>query len=479
MNAVSNFVLAVLNRAERGWPADGHQPRWDDRPRTRKMYEPRQAIGFHDLDADDETDLQALLWSCVSAFGYRNRRIEVSPNDRQYRALRVATPVYGRATAVGGGLYPLELYLRTGGSTHLASGVYYVDWAMHELVTLAPDPVATASGHELVVTVRYWANSFKYGEFAYHVVGMDTGAFLLGLELALRERGVGRRTTRLAISDESSRTALGIGSPLEDVYAIVRLGDDPVDLSAGLVPTAHAPERSREVRVFPQMTAVLDEHLSAASRERVFGFGEFPIDDAERALDSRHTAFGRFVPETVPGESFTALGVRAQQVADDLSLSLDLAPVDLYAFVSNVSGLEPAIHRFDREHRAWVRCADPVPTEDLQSAYFLDNYDMGLVGASLILVVDPSVIRDVEGNGYRSLNAQIGALSQAIYLIAEDLGIGCGAILGFNNVRMGEWALGREPADLDDRWPYLLLTLGMERRPLQRFRARLTLGEDI
>ena len=476
MNAVSRFALSVLNRAERDWPADGHQPRWNDRPRTRKMYEPRRVVSFDELGAEDDADLKALLDSCVSAFGYRNRRIELSPNDRQHRALNLATPVYGRAAAVGGGLYPIELYLRTGGSEHLAPGVYYIDWAMHELVLVSADSEVRTIGHELIVTVRYWANSFKYGEFTYHVVGFDVGAFLLCLELALRDRGVEHHVARLAVSDERTRSDLGVEDPFEDIYATVSIGER-VLLSSGLTPSAMALERSEHVITFPQMTEVLNEHLAGARLERTFRFGAFPLSDVEQLLERRHTAFGRFIPSPIPGEAFAELGRRAQRLADDLSSTLGLSGVDLYAFVSNVDDLEPAVHRYDRGPQAWVRCADAISTEELQESYFLDNYDMGLVGAALVPVVDTAVIKDVEANGYRSLNAQIGALSQGVYLLAEELGIGCGAILGFNNVRFGEWILGRRPEGIEDRWPYLLLTLGMERRPSQSFRARLASGE--
>lgn len=470
MTVTGEYLLGVLTRASTGWPDDGHKPEWDARPRPRKLYDTSACVPIDDLVHDDDRAVRAALDAALRAYAYRDRRVDVTPNDREGRAFRVAQPVYGRATVAGGGLYPLELYLCTQGTTTLPAGAYHVDWALRRLVPVSLGPDSSHQGHQLVVTVRYWANSFKYGEFCYHVVGMDVGSFLATFDLVAGDDLP--RTTELTGDGTGWRRALGLDASTEDVYAVVHLGSpgEPPRRAASAAQVA----TGRPGRAFARTAAVVAEHMATATGSRTWARPAPEVADVERVLDARHTCFGRFTDEAVDLEEMTVLARDTLGLADPLAEAFGVPPVELHAVLRNVTGAGAGVHRYSRSTGAWVRSGPEVADAELQSVYFLDNYDMGRVAAVIVPVVRPQpAAEDLASNAYRALNALVGALAQDVYVLATRAGLGCGAILGFDNQRFGGWLLEHPPRTLADPWPYLMLAVGRERTPSHSFRARL------
>ena len=487
MTAASAYLLSVLKRGSVSWPNDSHTPDWTDRPRPRKKYEPHFPVSFELLTAPDESDVLTLLETATSAYGYQNRRLDVSPNDRDGRAFRIAEPIYGRAAAAGGGLYPIELYLRTSGTTNLVAGTYYIDWALRRLAPISlgirpqPDGLGNAHNHDIVVTVRYWANAFKYGDFTYHVVAMDVGAFLATFGIALPAAVKDACEIQLVAGNDPIRNSLGISHPDEDVYATISIGSSS-DLSRRLSSRhpgrAHAEERSKAPQTFPQTARVLTEHVANCELARTWALPSVRLRDPVTALSSRHTSFGRFVSRGVDVNTLNDIVRETLTVSSVIAQSLEMPQLEMYAVVLNVEGLAAGVHRFDQAAECWVSTKEIMNSYELQTAYFLDNYDMAKVAVVLIPVAIPEAARDVRGNGYRALNAQVGAVAQLVYLLSADNSVGCGAMLGFDNAAVGRSVLGSEPANLSDEWPFLLLALGHEVNPLHRFHATLKTIEE-
>lgn len=138
--------------------------------------------------------------------------------------------VWGRGTASGGGMYPVELYLVSGASGPLLPGVYHYHTGQHVLERLLLGDVgstvraalgAAGTGDSfLLAAIRFWKNSFEYNSFCYHVVTQDLGALLGSWELLAGALGVPLR--RLLCFDPAPLDRLlGFDSDQEGVFAVV------------------------------------------------------------------------------------------------------------------------------------------------------------------------------------------------------------------------------------------------------------------
>ncbi|PWU54831.1 hypothetical protein DLJ47_11735, partial [Micromonospora sp. S4605] len=122
----------------------------------------------------------------------------------------------------------------------------------------------------------------------------------------------------------------------------------------------------------------------------------------------------------------------------------------LWVFANHVDGLATGSYAYcPRRHALLPAGAAPEGgmSAFLQQQYFLTNYTMGQVGAVLAVSGRLDAVLDAVGpRGYRILNAEIGAVAQRAYCAATAQRIGCGAVLGFDNVAMDE-ALGLTGTD--------------------------------
>ncbi|MET8094608.1 SagB/ThcOx family dehydrogenase, partial [Micromonospora sp. NPDC005220] len=184
-------------------------------------------------------------------------------------------------------------------------------------------------------------------------------------------------------------------------------------------------------------------------------------------LAARSSSFGRFrrPPELTLQDLGTTLAVAAaggRYQADVKRPDGGPALTRLWVFINHVDGLAAGAYAYCPERHALLP-ADAEPVTDmsafLQQQYFLMNYTMGQVGAVLAISGRPDAVLDVLGpRGYRILNAEVGTLAQHAYLAATAQGLGCGAVLGFDNVAMNT-ALG---LDGGDERTVLFLLLGRQ-----------------
>lgn len=372
-------------------------------------------------------------------------------------------------------------------------------------------PGGAADGF-LLVTVRFWKNAFKYNSFCYHVVTQDLGALLGCWDTVAR--GSGRRLSRILwFDDERLNRLLGTDTDEESVLAVVPLasghrtehaagasGDGASGESAsggvdcgGLIDRPSF-ERSARTMIFEQVQQVHQAVLAdrrprpapAAARDLVprpdpaRAAVELPAPltarlhtDVGQVLRSRRTSFGSFVRSRVLGldELATVLAgtVSGQRYASDV-VPEDVGLTGLHVLANRVDGLPSGTYRYVPDaHHLQVARQEPI-AEMLQHSYYLSNYNLEQVGAVLAISGRWRSVLAAYGNrGYRVLNAEVGALAQTAYTAAAALGVGCGAVLGFDNIAMDE-AVGLD--DGDER-TFLFVLLGHERTDRADYDYRL------
>ncbi|MGW3493809.1 SagB family peptide dehydrogenase [Streptomyces sp. NPDC001020] len=529
---VSDYVESVFRRGREPMEPVGFSPDWEDQPSRHKTYLGVRrfplppGIGLPLADTAEvlfgepaaghgqpwTTDSLAALLRL--SYGVLDRRLRVSWNQDSHVRVLYPEALWGRGTASGGGMYPLEVYWVAGPGSPLAPGVYHYSTAHHSFerllvgdlsheVRAACEPgsgAETADGF-LVVTVRFWKNSFKYNSFCYHVVTQDAGALLGSWELIAR--GTGRRLTRvLWFDDERLNRLLGLETDQETALAVVPLPFgplaersahfDPVD-RGGLVDRPSF-ERSARPRTFEQIERV-HRAVLADRRERpgpsvarrlvpIPPAGGEDVElpepltdrlgrDIGETLRSRRTSFGSFT-RSRPLRLDELATVLAGTVAGQRYLS-DVVPDEvgltgLYVLANRVTGLPSGTYRYDGAgHRLRVVREMPL-AEKLQRSYYLSNYNLEQVGAVLAISGRWRSTLDAYGSrGYRVLNSEVGAVAQTAYTAAAALDVGCGAVLGFDNIAIDE-AVGLD--DGDER-TFLFLLLGHERADSADFDYRL------
>jgi SagB-type dehydrogenase family enzyme len=546
---VSDYVESVFRRGREPMEPVGFSPDWADQPSRHKTYlgvrrfplppgaglplSGAAEVLFREPPADQgppwTTDALAALLrlSC----GVLDRRLRVSWNQDSHVRVLYPEALWGRGAASGGGMYPLEVYWVAGPGGPLTPGVYHYASAHHSFERLlagdltdevraacksgagtgAGTGTGTGSGEAdgfLVVTVRFWKNSFKYNSFCYHVVTQDAGALLGTWELIAR--GMGRRLTRVLWFDDGRlNRLLGLETDQESALAVVPLQFGPsADRAADTARSAPSSdavdrgdlidrpsfERSARPRTYEQIQqvhrAVLADRrerpepavarsvvpLPPAGGEEV-GLPE-PLTgqlgrDVGETLRSRRTSFGSFTRSrplrldelgTVLAGTVSGQRYLSDVVPDDVGLT------GLYVLANRIAGLPSGTYRYDGGgHRLQV-VHQMALAEKLQRSYYLSNYNLEQVGAVLAISGRWRSTLDAYGSrGYRVLNCEVGARAQTAYTAAAALGVGCGAVLGFDNIAIDE-AVGL--GDGDER-TFLFVLLGHERADSADFDYRL------
>ncbi|MFJ6195523.1 SagB family peptide dehydrogenase [Micromonospora sp. NPDC092111] len=535
IEVVRDYAEAVFRRAREPMEPLGYEVNWTDQPSRHKTYpgarrlplagDPptlatlRELLTGAEPPAGGGWTLDRLATLLRLSYGVLDRRLVVNWNQDIDKRVHFPHTVWGRGTASGGGMYPVEIYLVAGPSGPLLPGVYHYATGHHALERLLTGDVTptvraalgTADGpdHYLLASIRFWKNSFKYNSFCYHVVTQDLGALLGSWDLLGRALGVPLRRT-LSFDPGPLDHLLGLDSDAESVFAVVPLpwagtgeppdppeaadrqraaGADPRSTdpaAAGNGPrVGHQPfERSRTVLAFPHITTVHraamapaeipdpDRSHDLAPAELAGPPTPLPAPELDRldqslttVLRARRSSFGRFrrPPELTAAQVGTTLAFAAagRRYPADVKLP-DGTPelTRLWLFANHVDGLAPGTYAYRPEEHALLP-AGPAPEPSmsafLQQQYFLTNYTMGQVGAVLAISGRLDAVLAAYGpRGYRILNAEVGTVAQHAYCATTAQGIGCGAVLGFDNVAMNE-ALG---IDTTDERTVLFLLLG-------------------
>lgn len=517
-STTQQYARSILGRSREPMEPVDYVVDWDDAPLRNAVYRgvrriplpagPGAAAPWRDLDR------------CLRAsYAPFTRRTRITPNTGAEHMQTVQGAIYGRGSASGGGMYPVELYLVVGSGTGVPAGVYHYSSGHHMLDVLlvgdVRERVRTALGEEagadglppvyVLAAVNFWKNAFKYNSFCYHVVTSDIGT-LFG---AWREVGPAP-DVRLWFDEDDLDDLLGLDPDLESVFAVVPWGADAdapgrpaaPELDAGraasTVPArvqATSVQRSRRTEVFAWNRAVQQDMLAddgpgparTPDLEPLTGLEVAATLPAGRpatrdalpgAVAGRHSAFGLFTSQG---------GVTQQEIADLLACAGGerLVPLPgqrdvtgllrLSVFANHVAGLAPGAYHHDPATGDLLQVPGEAVHPFLQYAYYLTNYNLEQAAAVIAVSGRPeAVIGEVGPRGYRLVNAELGAVCQRTYLAAQALGLGCGVVFGFDNVAVRE-RLGRAGTD---EWPLLLMMVGRERTGAAQFRYVLPTAPD-
>ncbi|MEU8324085.1 SagB family peptide dehydrogenase [Nonomuraea sp. NPDC048881] len=500
MSVAREYVESVMRRAREPMEPVGFAPDWSDRPARHKHYP-----GTWRIPLPDQGDpLSELL---QHSYGLLSRRMRLTGNQDSFLIPWHEHATWARGTASGGGLYPVEIYLVAGPSGTVPAGIYHYAQQHHALDRLLSGDLTAAVRAALphhpevaetdcfaLLSVKFWKNSFKYNSFSYHVVTMDVGTVLGTWSMWSRDNGLPPLKAAFWFDDLAMNDLLGLDTVDESVFAVVPLpwGDPPPVLDRSPVErgvTRTEVEHSRRVVRFPQLEKV---HMATlATDDRVPDLSRLgqaapparpgaetitlpcsrpPAVPVKDALRARRSSFGGFVAS--PPLSLQSVGdVLSWAAAVPLPSEVPNRLTRLALLVNHVAGLRPGVYDYQRdEHRLSLVGADPVGGF-LQRNYFLNNYNLEQAAAVIAVIADPvAVISAIGDRGYRVTNAEVGAVTQAVYVACAATGLSCGAVLGFDNVAVDE-VLRTSP----DEWPLILIMIGRDRGSPPDLDYRLTL----
>jgi SagB-type dehydrogenase family enzyme len=147
-------------------------------------------------------------------------------------------PIFLRAAASAGALYPIEVYVVCGELAGLPAGVYHfnpVEFALRRLrdgdhrpflARAAADGAIGGAATTVVLSGIPWRTTWKYGERGYRHLFWDSGAVVANVLAVTEAAGVTARVLTGFVDDDVSHL-LGIGSPEEYPLVIVPLACGP------------------------------------------------------------------------------------------------------------------------------------------------------------------------------------------------------------------------------------------------------------
>ena len=422
-----------------------------------------------DTGARPGLTLAALAQALWYANGLLRRKVDVDW-AKSAAAQNRDGPSYARGTSSGGGLYPTELYLVAEDLPGLPNGIYHHCEARSTLQRTRAGRHARAlcaswrgvTRHgvcHLVLTTRFWKNVFKYKNFGYQLMTEDCGAVVGTLLQALDDVGIAA-TVRFNFADRGVADIMGLDQDAEAAMIVIELGDGPVRLdpphAASSAPAAARPpaplERSRRVAVpaligelhratllddvaLPVPLPAWDGADAGAAWDALPPAA--PIAGTTRLFMQRRSSMGRQQgedPLTRP-ELATLLAAAAAPYRCDLDAAA--APprsVRLAAYARHVDALAPGAYAYGAARHALVQCAGPDTSDiDVQRIYYMQNYNINQTGVLLAIVARHGAAHAAWGDrSIRICNGEAGMAAQRIYLAAAQLGLSCGAVLGFN-----------------------------------------------
>lgn len=506
MTAVDTYIDAIVRRAREPMEPRGFEPDWGDQPRRHKYYpgavrlplppsSPLPGSLGRGLGSEGEGEwtLPRLSSLLRDSYGLTGRRLAVHGNPDLRGMPWFPSATWSRGVASGGGLYPLEVYWVSGPSGPLPPGIYNYSTPHHSMQRLLAGDVtphvraalprdARDTDQYLLISVKFWKNSFKYNSFCYHAVTMDVGTLLGTWSIAARAAGLSLKPL-FWFDEPALDELLGLDSGDESVLAVVPLPWTGSDPRSAATPVGRPSvkitesERSREVVRFSQVLDVHREILGSSRAEPdEAGLAKAralpapaatsrrlpppaPLDvPVTTTLRERRSGFGRFSAERPLAQRDLSAILTAAGDASTLLNDTGLTRVSVFA--NHVADLPAGSYDFATREGELRSVQEHSVAEFLQRNYFLNNYNLEQCAAVVTVVARPAAVTEVVGpRGYRLVNAEVGAVTQSVYLACAALGVGCGAALGFDNVSY------REELRITDEteWPLLILMIGHER----------------
>jgi SagB-type dehydrogenase family enzyme len=401
---------------------------------------------------------------------------EINPRGHRRAATRAkpsaATTL--RPVPAGGARYPCELYLLAGPDQPVPTGVYHYDPAHHCLDVLRDG--APEAGLSLLITVAFWKNVFKYGEFSYRLHSLDAGV-VLGQSLAVASRHALDPTVHFQFSDAALNSLLGLDPAYESVYAVITLGSAPVvdpapavDAGAacadGLVGQPATPHPD-SIGLYPLPAKLHEVAMHQGGGPWPKGDGPAPVLanapksihsvplpstslDLLEGLGRRRSSKGYFSPGTVSRPQLSALlsgsmrGYPSDLGSDDDSV---IRHTMLFGVVHNVEGIDSGVYYYDPARHALEQVRAGDFRGELQAAITSLMFNLFQINLCFFPVANYEPRLAAYGDRwYRVQNMEAGIIVQRLYLAAAALGLGCHTQLGFHVDAVNELlGLGETP----------------------------------
>ncbi len=434
---------------------------WTNAPSLFKLYR-----GGPKLLLDDQTDDHALGRFPLGQFPLGRFLRDVYGLTRQrWVAPSEVTPTGRRRTAgssrsstlrpvpAGGARYPCELYLLAGPDQPVPPGVYHYDPAHHCLDALRD--TAPEAGLSLLITVAFWKNVFKYGEFSYRLHSLDAGV-LLGQSLAVASRYGLDPAVHFQFSDAALNRLLGLDPAYESVYAVITLAPaltvDPAPADANGLAGQPVTTHSTSIGLYP-LPAKLHEaamqqgggpwpkgdRVPAALADAPVSIHSAPLApaslDLHAGLDRRRSSKGHFSPGAVSAQQLSALLAGsmcgyASDLGDDESF---IRHTMLCCAVHNVEGIDSGVYYYDAARHALEQIRAGDVRAELQAAVTSLMFNMFQINLCFFPVANYAPRLAAYGDRwYRVQNMEAGIIVQRLYLAAAALGLGCHTQLGFH-----------------------------------------------
>ncbi|MGH3965775.1 MAG: SagB family peptide dehydrogenase [Pseudonocardiaceae bacterium] len=427
---------------------------WDNAPSLFKLYRGCPKIPL-DGPADDHANG---AWGQVlrDVYGLTRQRWtapgEVSRTGRR----RVAAPSAAktlRPVPAGGARYPCELYLLAGPDQPIPAGVFHYDPAHHCLDVLRD--TAPEAGLSLLITVAFWKNVFKYGEFSYRLHSLDAGV-VLGQCLAVASRHALDPTVHFQFSDAALDRLLGLDPAYESVYAVITLAQapavDPAPAGAdGLVGQPATPH-PRSIGLYPLPAKLHEVAMQQGGGPWPKGDSPSPVLadapgsirsvplpaaslDLLAGLDRRRSSKGHFSPGTVSRHQLSALlsGSMRGYTNDLGNHESVIRHTMLCCAIHNVEGVDSGVYYYDPARHALEQVRAGDVRAELQAALTSLMFNLFQVNFCFFPVAHYEPRLAAYGDRwYRVQNMEAGIIVQRLYLAAAALGLGCHTQLGFH-----------------------------------------------
>ncbi|MGH3874980.1 MAG: SagB family peptide dehydrogenase [Pseudonocardiaceae bacterium] len=432
---------------------------WDNAPSVFKLYRgnPKIPLDGRFPSGHQKSGHKKLDQFLRDVYGLTRQRwfapSEVSRNGRRRDPARVrpSASVISRPVPAGGARYPCELYLLAGSDQPVPPGVYHYDPAHHCLDVLR-DGVPEA-GLSLLISVAFWKNVFKYGEFSYRLHSLDTGV-VLGQILTVAARHGFDPQVHFQFPDAALDRLLGLDPAYESVYAVITLapGIDPAPATVGglagqpLAPHPSSiglyplPAKLHEVAMgqgggrWPQGDSLPPVLADAPEPIRSVPLPAASLDLLD-GLGRRRSSRGHFSPGIVSAHQLSALlsnSMRgyASDLGDDVSV---IRHTLLCCAVHDVDGIDSGVYYYHpiRHTLEQIRAADV--RDELQAAVTSMLFNLHRINLCFFPVANYEPRLAAYGDRwYRVQNMEAGIIVQRLYLAAAALGLGCHTQLGFH-----------------------------------------------
>ncbi|MGH8884207.1 MAG: SagB family peptide dehydrogenase [Egibacteraceae bacterium] len=326
-------------------------------------------------------------------------------------------------------------------------------------------PVST-HGLCLLITIAFWKNVFKYGEFSYRLHSLDAGV-VIGQALAVCARHELPTTVHFQFLDAELDRLLELDSAYESVYAVITLTDSPaadqeaagadalLDDQPTPVPQPAAPHhevnQTQSIGLYPLPAKLhevsmqqgsgpwpLGDSLPPALADAPASVRSLPLPlaplDLLEGLRRRRSSRGFFSPGPLTGQQLAGLlspslrGYSSDLGGDESAIQHTM----LFCAVHDVDGIDSGVYYYDPTGHTLEQVSAGDVRAELQAAVTSWMFNLFQVNLCFFPVANYERRLSVYGDRwYRVQNMEAGIIVQRLYLAAAALGLGCHTQLGF------------------------------------------------